>query len=106
MKFLKKQMATRLLIPDGANLKEEGKNMKFVIKQGASTLMTSTIPFFVKHLLDPQISNFSTLAYGLFLHHKLFMETEDLLEALLLRWRDKNGQSGTLAVKERERYIS
>lgn len=103
VKYLKQQVAHHFLIPEGSSLKEEGKSMKFYSKQGKNTLISSTLPFFVKHILDPQVSNYSPLAFGLFLHHPLFIKADELLEALLLRWRDKQGESGEVAGKERER---
>lgn len=103
IKNLKKQIASRLLIPEGAILREEPKFMKFLVKQGKNTLMSSTVPFFVKYILDPQTGAYLSFAFGLFLHHRLFIQTDELLEAILMKWRDKNGEQGETAVDERER---
>ena len=103
---LKKESVKRLNIPEGVTLQKISKSMKFLVKNGQNTLISSTIPFLLKNIVDLQNTEYSLTAFGLFLHHRLFIPSEELLEALLMRWRDKNGENGEEAVKESERYFS
>ena len=103
---LKKESVKRLNIPEGVILQKISKSMKFFVKNGRNTLISSTIPFLLKHIVDLQNTEYSSIAFGLFLHHRLFIPSDELLEALLMRWRDKNGEDGEEAVKESERYFS
>lgn len=77
--------------------------MKYLVKQGKNTLISATLPFFVKYIIDPQTNVYLSYAFGLFLHHRLFIQTEELLEGLLMKWRDKIGEAGETATNERER---
>lgn len=94
----------RLIIPDGISFHKISKSMKFLVKNGQNTLVLSTVPFLLKHILDLQNSDYNFTAYGMFLHHRLFISSEELLEALLMQWRDKNGEESEGAIKESERY--
>ena len=100
IRYLKTQNGSRLLIPNGGNLKED-KNMKFIVKQDENTLISATLPCFVHYILDINLTDYYIFAFGLILHHQLFIKSDDLLEAILMKWRDKNGErDNKSAIKE------
>jgi len=90
IKNLKNKLPSRVIIPEGLTLQEEAECTQFIVQNGGNILTSCTLPYFVKYILDLPIENTSnsyvTYAYGLFLQHRLFTQSDILLESLLLKF--------------------
>ena len=82
-----KAKLNRLLIPEGVTLKEEPNCTKYLVKKGVKTLVSATLPFLIKYIVDLQEPLYIPFAFGLFLHHRLFIESDILLESLIMKFK-------------------
>jgi hypothetical protein len=99
IKTLKNKLLSRILIPEGLTLQEEAECTELSVKDGENMLASCTLPYLLKYIIDLPTENTSkshiSYAYGLFLQHRLFTESNILLESLLLKFKSLNSNQAS-----------